>query len=49
MGELSPEEWQLAKQYKVTPINGVMMRAGIPAELSDKIYHAEERAARSDR
>ena len=45
VGERSTEEYELTQKYKI--VNG--RRPPVPAELVDKLYVAEERAARQDR
>ena len=45
IGEMTHEEWALTQKYKLK--NGTWPK--VPADIADKLYDAEERAARSDR
>jgi hypothetical protein len=44
--ELTPDEWELVQRFKGRFVDTTI---AVPVELRDKLYEAEERAARSDR
>jgi hypothetical protein len=45
IGELTQEEWALTQKYKLKNST----RPKVPADIANKLYDAEERAARADR